>query len=243
MNANYEEIGRDEKSIEKIVLEHAELVKRIAHHVLSRMPSNIEVDDLIQAGMMGLLSAAEKFSEGKGANFETYAGIRIRGAMLDEARKTNWAPRSIFKNSKRIAGAIQSIENQTGRDAHASEIAENLGISADEYHRMLERSLGSKLLSFEQLLHDPERSARLPGSSESEPYDSVEADQFRASLAIAIEGLPEREKLVLALYYQEELNLREIGEVLEVSESRVCQIHSQAVLRLRARLRRWQDED
>ncbi len=243
MSATYEAQASSDLVPDRLVVEHAELVKRIAYHLVSRMPPHVEVDDLIQAGMIGLLQAAQNFSPSKGANFETYAGIRIRGAMLDEARKANWTPRSTFKNAKRVAEAIRSIENRTGRDAKAGEVAETLGISVEDYHQMLERSLSSKLLSFERLASDPERSALLPASTEVGPYETVEADEFRDSLAAAVEGLPEREKLVLSLYYDEELNLREIGEVLDVGESRVCQIHGQAELRLRARLQKWLGQD
>ena len=135
MSAPYQAVTPDDMSPDKLVVEHAELVKRIAYHLVSKMPQHVEVDDLIQAGMIGLLSAAQNFSPDKGANFETYAGIRIRGAMLDEARKSNWAPRSTFKNAKLVSEAIREIENQTGRDAKSSEVAETLDITVDEYHR------------------------------------------------------------------------------------------------------------
>ena len=242
MSATYEVVGPGDLSPDRVVLEHAELVKRIAYHLVSKMPPHVEVDDLIQAGMIGLLSAAQNFSADKGANFETYAGIRIRGAMLDEARKANWTPRSTFKNAKQVAEAIRLIENRTGRDAKATDVAEALGVSIEEYHRMLESAASSRLMSFEQLAQDPERSRLLPESPDEGPEDALEDDQFRDALAEAIETLPEREQLVLSLYYDEELNLREIGEVLDVSESRVCQIHGQAVLRIRSRLKRWFEE-
>jgi RNA polymerase sigma factor for flagellar operon FliA len=225
--------------VEELVVKHGELVRRIAYHVVSRLPAHIEVDDLIQAGMIGLLNAAQNFTPTKGANFETYAGIRIRGAMLDEARKSNWTPRSTFRNAKQVSQAIRSIENRTGRDARGQEIAETLGVSIEEYHRMVESAASSRLLSYEQLADDPERAAMLPEAPEDGPETVLEEDQFREALAQAVGGLPERERLVLSLYYDDELNLREIGEVLEVSESRVCQIHSQAVLRIRARLGFW----
>jgi RNA polymerase sigma factor for flagellar operon FliA len=225
--------------IEQLVLEHGELVKRIAYHVVARLPAHIEVDDLIQAGMIGLLSAAQNYTPTKGANFETYAGIRIRGAMLDEARKANWTPRSTFRNAKQVSHAIREIESKSGRDARPSEIAEALGVSLEEYHRMVESAASAKLLSYEQLAEDPERAAMLPETPEDGPEALLSEDQFREALAEAIASLPERERLVLSLYYDDELNLREIGEVLEVSESRVCQIHGQAVLRIRARLADW----
>ncbi len=243
MNATYEALAGTDRSPDRLVVEHAELVKRIAYHLVSKMPPHVEVDDLIQAGMIGLLSAAQNFSPDKGANFETYAWIRIRGAMLDEARKANWTPRSTFKHAKQVAEAMRAIENRTGRDARAVEVAATLGVSIEEYHRMLESAASSRLMSFEQLDQDPERSMMLPESPDEGPERALEGDQFRDALAAAIERLPEREQLVLSLYYEEELNLREIGEVLNVSESRVCQIHGQAVLRIRARMHGWLEED
>jgi RNA polymerase sigma factor for flagellar operon FliA len=228
---------------DELVLRHGELVKRIAYHVVSRLPSHIEVDDLIQAGMIGLLNAAQNFEPTKGANFETYAGIRIRGAMLDEARRSNWTPRSTFRNAKQVSLAIRSIENRTGRDAKGPEIAGALGVSLDEYHRMVESAASSRILSYEQLAGDPERASMLPDAPEDGPETMLEGDQFRDAMAAAIAALPERERLVLSLYYDQELNLREIGEILEVSESRVCQIHGQAVIRVRARLDKWSNDE
>ncbi len=229
--------------IDELVLKHGELVKRIAYHVVSRLPRNIEVDDLIQAGMIGLLNAAQNFTPTKGANFETYAGIRIRGAMLDEARKANWTPRSTFRNAKQVSQAIRAVESRTGRDARGQEIAEALDVSLDEYHRMVQSAASARVLSYEQLADDPERAALLPDAPEDGPETLLEGDQFREAVARAVASLPERERLVLSLYYDEELNLREIGEVLEVSESRVCQIHGQAVLRVRARLAEWFNDE
>jgi RNA polymerase sigma factor for flagellar operon FliA len=237
MTAGYDvQPAADLPPIDELVLKHGELVKRIAYHVVSRLPAHIEVDDLIQAGMIGLLNAAQNYTPTKGANFETYAGIRIRGAMLDEARKSNWTPRSTFRHAKQVSQAMRSIENRTGRDARGQEIADVLGVSIEEYHRMVESAASSRLLSYEQLADDPERASMLPETPEDGPETVLEEDQFRDALARAVATLPERERLVLSLYYDDELNLREIGEVLEVSESRVCQIHGQAVLRIRARL-------
>jgi RNA polymerase sigma factor for flagellar operon FliA len=243
MNARYDTaVVANLPPADELVVKHSELVKRIAYHVVSRLPSHIEVDDLIQAGMIGLLNAAQNFTPTKGANFETYAGIRIRGAMLDEARKSNWTPRSTLRHAKQVSQAIRSIENRTGRDARAPEIAETLGVPLEEYHRMVESAASSRLFSYEQLASDPERSSMLPDAPEDGPETTLQEDQFRDALAQAISGLPERERLVLSLYYDDELNLREIGEILEVSESRVCQIHGQAVLRIRARLDSWFNE-
>ena len=239
MNATYEAVTAVDLPPEQVVLQHGELVKRIAYHLVSKMPAHVEVDDLIQAGMIGLLNAAQNFSPDKGANFETYAGIRIRGAMLDEARKANWTPRSTFKNAKQVAQAVRQIEHETGRDAKPIEVAKALDISLQEYHRILENAASSRLLSFDQLAADPERSSVLPESPDDGPMDLLEQDQFRDALAEAVRALPKREQLVMSLYYDDELNLREIGEVLGVSESRVCQIHGQAVIRVRARIQEW----
>jgi RNA polymerase sigma factor for flagellar operon FliA len=244
MNAGYEiRPAEGLPPIDELVVKHAELVKRIAYHVVSRLPSHIEVDDLIQAGMIGLMNAAQNFTPTKGANFETYAGIRIRGAMLDEARKANWTPRSTFRHAKQVSQAIRAVESKTGRDARAQEIADTLGVTLGDYHKMVESAASSRLLSYEQLAGDPERVGMLPEAPEDGPERMLEEDQFREALARAVAQLPERERLVLSLYYDEELNLREIGEVLEVSESRVCQIHGQAVLRVRARLAEWFHEE
>jgi RNA polymerase sigma factor FliA len=226
---------------EELVIKHADLVKRIAYHLVSRMPPNVEVDDLIQAGMLGLLDAAQHYTPSKGANFETYAGIRIRGAMLDEVRKSDWTPRSVHRNMREMAEVVRKIENEKGHDARPPDIAAALGISIEEYHKLVQDAATCRLFSFDQMgTNDDETSPADRARDERPgPFDRIEDAGFRAALTQAIDTLPEREKLVLSLYYDEEMNLREIGEVLEVSESRVCQIHGQALVRLRARLGEW----
>ncbi len=230
----------DLKSMEWVIDRYAGLVKRIAHHLKARMPAHVSVDDMIQSGMIGLLEAASKFEDTKGASFETYAGIRIRGAMLDEMRRSDWAPRSVYKNARRVADAIKQVENRTGRDARDSEIASEMGVDTQEYYSMLKDLSATRLFSISELVGAEEG---LPsdsdGSGVSEPLGEIEQGALRGALAVAIEGLPEREKWVLSLYYDEELNLREIGEIIGVSESRVSQIHSQAAHRLRARMANW----
>lgn len=227
-------------SMNELVTQHAPLVKRIAHHLLMRMPSSVQLDDLIQSGMIGLLEAARKYDVSKGASFETYAGIRIRGAMLDEIRRGDWAPRSVHRKSREVAAAVKAVEMRTGSDAKDHEVAEELGIDLETYYTILQDASGSRLFSFDDLTEGGDDSALEAASGEiSGPADELQDEDFRAHLAEAIEGLPEREKLVLALYYDEELNLKEIGEVIGVSESRVSQIHSQAAMRLRARLVDW----
>ncbi len=237
-------ISEKNPNYDQLIEDYASLVKRIAHHLKGRLPSSVQVDDLIQSGMIGLMEAARKYQASKGASFETYAGIRIRGAMLDEIRKGDWAPRSVHRNSRRIAEAIRFVEGQTGRDAQDSEVAKALDMTLDEYYQRLQDSVGSRLFSFEDLLTQQGQGSREGEfrSGESSPLEGLQTQHFQQHLAKAISKLPEREQLVLALYYDEELNLKEIGAVLEVSESRVSQIHSQAAHRLRARLSEWVDQ-
>ena len=228
------------KSLNDLIEQHADLVKRIAHHMMGRMPASVAVDDLIQSGMIGLIDASKKFDQSKGASFETYAGIRIRGAMIDELRKGEWAPRSVHRNARAIQEAIQAVENKTGRDATDREVADQLGIDIAEYHAMLQDSMATKLFSIDEMVSPDEQIEKGAMDLDHEnPYEGMQKDALRQQLANAITELPEREQLVLSLYYDEELNLKEIGAVIGVSESRICQIHSQAMQRLRAKLTAW----
>lgn len=233
----YSEVQTD--SMNDIVLQYAPLVKRIAHHLLLRMPSSVQLDDLIQSGMIGLLEAAKKYDLTKGASFETYAGIRIRGAMLDEIRKGDWAPRSVHRKSRRVAEAIKTIEMRTGTDAKDLDVAAELNMPLEEYHAILQDASGSRLFSFDDMLEGDDSAMERVAGEMPNPLDGLQSEDFKSQLAAAIAGLPEREQLVLSLYYDEELNLKEIGQVIGVSESRVSQIHTQAALRLRARLADW----
>ncbi|HEY8219435.1 MAG TPA: RNA polymerase sigma factor FliA [Methylobacter sp.] len=229
--------GTDER-----VLQHAPLVKRIAYHLLNRLPDSVQVDDLIQAGMLGLLEAIKNYDASQGASFDTYAGIRIRGAMLDEVRRSDWTPRSVHKKSRMVSDAIREIENKTGREARDVDVAEHLGIAMDEYNHILQDSSSCRMFSVEELAEDGDHYLDEALDYEDGPVDSISREGFQRALAKAIMALPERERLVISLYYDEELNLREIGEVLNVSESRVSQICTQAVLRLRSRLSEWTND-
>lgn len=217
-----------------LISENIDLVKRIAHHLSARLPSSIELDDLLQAGMIGLLEAAGNFDPTKGASFVTFAGIRIRGAMLDEVRKIDWTPRSVYRKYREVSNMIRTIEGEKGRPAEGHEVAEGLNISLDEYHAILGDISGCRLFSLDESLDESGLGRDLPCSKTATPEQVLNQDEFRKELAAAIEKLPERESLVLSLYYERELNLKEIGEVLGVSESRVCQIHGQALIRLRS---------
>lgn len=215
---------------------HAVLVKRIAYHLLGRLPQSILLDDLMQAGMLGLLEAVRHYDETKGAAFETYASIRIRGYMLDEVRRNDWVPRSVYRNSRLISSAVKLVENRLGRDAKDNEVALELGINLEEYHSMLNDSAGAHLYGFDDLgVTDDVLTDENQGLS-SEPHVNALREDMKSRLSEVIDSLPQKERLVLSLYYEQDLNLKEIGDVIGVSESRVSQIHSQATHRIKSRL-------
>ncbi len=218
---------------------HAPLVKRLAYHLVGRLPPSVQVDDLIQAGMLGLLDAASHYDESQGASFETYATIRIRGAMIDELRRNDWAPKAVHRRARELAEAIHQVEARTGRDATDLEVAEAMNISLDEYHQILQESSSSRMLSVEDIGVEENAFHEVTPSNEPAPLELVQKERFHAHLAGAIEKLPERERIIMSLYYEEELNLKEIGVIFKVSESRISQILSQAHLRLRSRLTDW----
>jgi RNA polymerase sigma factor for flagellar operon FliA len=239
MKGNAAKAAAEFASSNELVVLHEPLVKRIAYHLMSRLPASVQADDLIQAGMIGLIEASRKFDPDQGASFETYAGIRIRGAMLDEIRRTDWTPRSVHRKAREVAEAVRRIENEMGRDARDVEVAQEMGISLEEYHKILQDSTGCRIFSFEDPGMLGEEGMSQSGRHVDQPLENLQKTDFKQGLADEIKGLPERERLVMALYYDEELNLREIGEILGVSESRVCQIHGQALIRLRARMGEW----
>jgi RNA polymerase sigma factor for flagellar operon FliA len=230
--------GKVEKK--DLIAEHAPLVKRLAHQMRAKLPASVEVDDLIQAGMMGLLDAVNRYEETHGAQFETYAVQRIRGAMLDELRSSDWLPRSIRQNMRKIEVAIHTLQQRLGHSPIEAEIAEELKVSLTEYQEMLSDSSGHQLIYYEDF-HETEGNEnfldRYCVDESSNPLQTLLNGSFRGAVVQAIEALPEREKILMALYYEQELNLKEIGAVLGVSESRVCQLHSQAIARLRTKLK------
>lgn len=223
----------------ELVVQYAPLVKRIAHHLLARLPSSINLEDLMQAGMIGLLEAAGNYDASKGASFETFVGIRIRGAMIDDVRRGDWSPRSVHRNARRVAEVIRDIEMRTGTDANDVDVARELGVSLSEYHGMLQDTVGSRLFSLDEMIDGEGNSDSVLESSADDPAEFTARERMEADIASEIARLPEREKLVLSLYYDDEMNLKEIGLILDVSESRVSQILSQATKRLRSRLRSW----
>ena len=221
---------------EDLVDQYAPMVKRIAYHLKSRLPAHIQLDDLIQSGMIGLLESARNYDAELGASFETYSSIRVRGAMLDEMRKNDWTPRSVHRNSRRVAEVVRKIEGEKGREARDVEIAAALEMGLDEYNHILQDSSGHKILSFEEIGLGEESIVENMPNPQTSVIDKIQRENLTAMVANVIDSLPERERMVMALYYDEELNLREIGAVIGVSESRVCQIHSQAVIRIQSRL-------
>jgi RNA polymerase sigma factor for flagellar operon FliA len=224
---------------EECIREYAPLVKRIAHHLMLRLPSSVAVDDIIQAGMIGLLEAAGRYDELRGAQFETFAAQRIRGAMLDELRQADWMPRSLRRDMRRVETAMSKLQQHLGRAPSEGEVAQELGMQLTDYQQMLFESRGAQLLYYEDFQNDGEENFfdRHDFDGASNPLDLLQDEHFRDALIAAIDNLPERERLLMGLHYEQDLNLREIGEVMGVSESRVCQLHSQVVLRLRSMLK------
>lgn len=233
----YKASGLNDK--EQCLREHSHLVKRIAHQMMTKLPHSVQIDDIIQAGMMGLLDAASRYDEFHGAQFETYATQRIRGAMLDELREADWLPRSLRRDMRRIEQSISRLQQKLGRAPNETEIAADLEVSLAEYQQMLQASRGAQLVYYEDF-HGEDNDdffERFEFASDDNPLELLSDERFRTELVRSIEALPERERLVMAMIYEQDMNLREIGEVLGVGESRVSQLHSQAVARLRSRMK------
>ncbi len=226
----------DADAAEQRVLEQLSLVKRIALHLKGSLPAQFETDDLIQSGMIGLLAAARDYSPDHGASFATYAGIRIRGAILDEVRQINWSPRSVQKKAQQLSRAEREVVARLGPDATDKDFADELGISLTDYHEMVRDVASSSLMYLEDVEVDP-------AMNEPNPAEAVIENGMKEAVIDCIDELPEREKLFMSLYYTEELNLKEIGAVLGVSESRACQIHTQALKRIRGKMQTWNNED
>ena len=224
---------------EQYVAEFAPLVKRIAHHMMAKLPACVQVDDLVQAGMIGLLDAISRYEGSAGSQFESYAAQRVRGAILDELRRADWLPRSLRKKVRRIEAAVSVLEQRLGYSPTEHELAKELNMSLDEYHETLQDARGGQLIYYEDFQNGDDEhflDHRHP-DPQNNPLEALLDENLRSTLIKAIDELPPREKLVMGMHYEQELNLREIGEVLGVSESRVCQLHTQAIVRLRSRLK------
>jgi RNA polymerase sigma factor for flagellar operon FliA len=224
---------------DSLITETLPLIKHIAHRLATRLPNNIEIRDLINAGVIGLLDAIEKFEPERNIKFKTYAEVRIRGAILDSLRNLDWAPRSLRKKSKDLERTYAELSQKLGRPATDEEVSEAMGEDLENFHALIDQLHGLTIGSFENL-SDSEDSENYinyyPDDGSNDPYTKFEASELTSMLAEAIEELPEKERLVLSLYYYEEFTMKEIGSLLGVNESRVSQLHTKATLRLRGRL-------
>lgn len=226
-----------------LIRQHVPLVRRIAHHMIAKLPPNVELDDLIQVGMMGLAEALSRYETAQGVQFETFASQRIRGAMLDELRESDWMSRSSRKSQKDIEKAVQRLEQKLGRSPLESEIAEELDMSLADYQSLLGKVRGTQLVYLEDMSRNGsdddegflERHEVADGNAD--PMALLRDHRLRTSLVSAIQSLPEREQYIMGMYYEHDMNLKEIAAVLGVTESRVCQLHSQSIARLRAKMR------
>src|SRR6266571_9509450 len=228
-----------ESERDNLINETLPLIKHIAHRVATRLPANIEMRDLINAGVIGLLDAIEKFEPERNVKFKTYAEVRIRGAILDSLRNLDWAPRSLRKKSKDLEKTYADLSQKLGRPATDEEVSKAMGENIEDFHALVDQLHGLTVGSFENL-SDSEDSENYinyyPDDGSNDPYAKFESHELTSLLAQAIEELPEKERLVLSLYYFEEFTMKEIGALLGVNESRVSQLHTKATLRLRGKL-------
>ncbi len=227
---------------EQIILEHTALIRYIVNRIAVRLPSHIDLDDLHNTGVIGLMDAIDKYDPGKNCKFKTYAEFRIKGAILDQLRSLDWVPRSIRQKSRRLEQAYSEVEQRLGRSATDSEIAQSLGIELEEFHFLLNQVRGISMVNLDELRSggDPDQPAYgdiFEDVKSENPFASLKSRELRQAVAECIGALPEKERLVISLYYYEDLNMKEIGNVLGITESRVCQIHTKAVARLRSKLR------
>jgi RNA polymerase sigma factor for flagellar operon FliA len=229
-------------SIDALLKQHAPLVRRLAHQMIAKLPANVELDDLVQAGMIGLHDAIGRFDAGQGVQFETFATQRIRGAMLDELRSGDWMSRGDRKQQRQIEAAVHKLEQQLHRAPAEGEIAREMGLSLADYQDMLTKVRGTQLVYLEDMSGDDGDDSYLDRHVADEganPLALLNDRRMREALVDAIKLLPEREQYVMSMYYEHDMNLKEIAAVLKVTESRVCQLHSQSIARLRAKLRAW----
>jgi RNA polymerase sigma factor for flagellar operon FliA len=226
-----------------LLAQYSPLVRRLAHQLIAKLPANVEISDLIQVGMMGLNDALGRFDAAQGVQFETFATQRIRGAMLDELRGADWMSRGNRRQQREIETAVHKLEHRLGRAPQESEIAAEMGLSLTDYQEMLGKVRGTQLLYLEDMGGGAEGENdfldRHVGDAEANPMARLQDRRMREALVAAIENLPEREQYVMSMYYEHDMNLKEIAAVLGVTESRVCQLHSQSIARLRAKLRDW----
>ena len=224
-----------------LIKQYQPLVRRLAHHMMAKLPPSVEVDDLIQVGLIGLADALTRYEASQGVQFETFATQRIRGAMLDELRENDWMSRGSRKSQKEIEMAMRRVEHRLGRTPKESEIAAELGMTLEDYQNLLGKVRGTQLVYLEDMAgrneDDDSYLDRHVADSAADPLNMLRAHKLREALVAAIKLLPEREQYIMSMYYEQDMNLKEIAAVLDVTESRICQLHSQSIARLRAKMR------
>ncbi|MBW2031727.1 MAG: FliA/WhiG family RNA polymerase sigma factor [Deltaproteobacteria bacterium] len=235
-----EQAKKDARLREDLILRHAPLVKQITERMAIRLPSHVSKEDLVSAGIVGLLDALDKFDPEIGVKFQTYAGHRIRGAILDELRKMDWVSRTVRKEIHNIEAAINKLRSKLGREPEDFEVAKELGVDIGSYQKMIARAQGAGLLSIDMTMPDgSSQHFGMKTSSTPSPFDELKRKELKGIISKALSRLSRNEQLVMSLYYYEELTLKEIAEIMGLTESRICQIHSKVILSLRARLRSY----
>ena len=232
--------GMDDKHREELILKYAPLVKQIAERMAVRLPPNISKDELVGPGVLGLFDAIDKFDSKRGIKFRTYANLRIKGAILDELRKMDWISRSVRRNIHRIEDAIRTLELKLGREPKDDEIAEEMGLDMDSYYRMISRAHGVNLLSLDELMLDgttPKIAKQV--SDQPSPIDELKVKEIKSIIFKALSTLSKKEQIIMSLYYYDELTLKEIAKVLNLTESRISQIHSKVIIKLRVKLKSY----
>ena len=234
--------AKGQLDLNTMLKQYSPLVRRLAHQMIAKLPANVELDDLIQVGMIGLTDALSRFDASQGVQFETFATQRIRGAMLDELRGSDWMSRGSRKQQREIEAAVHRLEQKLGRAPQESEIAREMGLALGDYQELLGKVRGTQLVYLEDMSGDDGDNDYLDrhvGDEGANPLAQLQDQRMREALVAAIKSLPEREQYVMSMYYEHDMNLKEIAAVLKVTESRVCQLHSQCVARLRVKLRAW----
>jgi RNA polymerase sigma factor for flagellar operon FliA len=245
----YEAVIQHSSSRDELILEHMPQIKYIAHRISAKLPSHVELNDLVSAGVLGLLDAVEKFDPTRGVKFKTYAELRVKGAILDSLRNLDWAPRSLRKRSKDLEKVYKELEQRLGRPASDKEVCDELGISLEEFYELVDQIKGLNLGSFHEMAsQEDDRNSEplikyIPDAPQMDPFFVFHKSEIRNMLGGAIDALPKKERLVVSLYYFDELTMKEIGKVLGVNESRVSQLHTKAMLRLRTKLRKIKGDD
>lgn len=236
-NGNMSQTTRD-----RLIMEHAPLIKYIVNRIAQRLPSHVDLDDLMNTGVIGLMDAIEKYNPEKNCKFKTYAEFRIKGAILDQLRSLDWVPRSVRQKSRKLEAAYSQMEQKLGRSASDEEVAGELGVEIKKFHEMLNQVRGISVVNLDEVRNASDLEKKnlidvLEDTTGEDPAGALNIDEMKRIVAESISQLPEKERLVISLYYYDELNMKEVGKILDITESRVCQIHTKSILRLRAKLK------